>query len=65
MNIEEIEDAVLMLSPEDLARFSMWFDDLMAEQWDKRIEADIKAGKLTAAGKRADNDFEAGRCTEF
>jgi hypothetical protein len=63
MNIEELEAAVAHLPPSDLARFSQWFEEFMAEQWDRRIESDILAGRLEAAGKRADEDFEAGRCT--
>jgi hypothetical protein len=35
----------------------------LAEQWDERIEADILAGRLDAVGRRADEEFEAGRCT--
>jgi hypothetical protein len=34
----------------------------LADAWDRRIEADIKAGRLDEAGRRADADFEAGRC---
>jgi len=40
-----------------------WFEEFAAEQWDRQIEADIAAGRLNAVGKRADEDFEAGRCT--
>ena len=29
----------------------------MADQWDHQIEADILAGRLDAAGKRADEDL--------
>lgn len=65
MTIEELESAVLKLAPGDLSRFSEWFEEFMAEQWDRRIEGDIKAGKFIAAGKRADSDFEAGRCSEL
>lgn len=63
MNIEELEAAVAHLPPSDLARFSQWFEELMAEQWDRKIESDILTGRLDAAGKRADEDFEAGICT--
>lgn len=35
----------------------------MADQWDRKIESDILEGRLDAAGKRADEDYEAGRCT--
>ncbi len=63
MNIEELEAAVAHLAPSDLTRFSQWFEEFMADQWDRKIESDILAGRLDAAGKRADQDFEAGRCT--
>jgi hypothetical protein len=63
MSVEDLESAILRLSSEELARFSAWFEQFMADQWDRQIEEDIKAGRLNAAGKRADEDFEAGRCT--
>jgi hypothetical protein len=63
MSIEELQSAVAQLAAEELDRFSRWFEEFLAEQWDRRIEADILAGRLDAAGRRADEDFEAGRCT--
>jgi hypothetical protein len=63
MSVEELESAVTRLSPIELARFSDWFENFIADQWDRQIEADIAAGKLDAAGRKADEDFEAGRCT--
>jgi hypothetical protein len=63
MSVEELQSAVERLSPEEMARFSEWFEDFVADQWDRQIEADIRAGRLDAAGKEADEDFEAGRCT--
>jgi hypothetical protein len=63
MSVEDLETVVSSLSPEELARFSEWFGEFLADQWDRQIEADILAGRLDAAAKRADEDFEAGRCT--
>jgi hypothetical protein len=63
MSVEELQSVVLSLSAEELARFSEWFEKFLALQWDRRIEADILAGRLDAAGQRADDDFDAGRCT--
>jgi hypothetical protein len=63
MSVEELETVVSSLSPEELARFSEWFGEFLADQWDRQIEADILTGRLDAAAKRADEDFEAGRCT--
>ena len=63
MSIEELQAAVAQLPAEELDRFSQWFEEFLAEQWDRQIEADILAGRLDAAGRRADEDFESGRCT--
>ncbi len=63
MNIDDLQAAVSRLSPEKLVHFSEWFEEFLADQWDRQIEADILAGRLDAARKQADEDFEAGRCT--
>ncbi len=63
MSVEDLESAISRLSAEELARFAAWFEDFLADRWDRQIEADIKAGRLDAAGKRAAEDFKAGRCT--
>jgi hypothetical protein len=63
MSVEELQTAVAQLPAEELDRFSRWFEEFLADQWDRRIEADIRAGRLDAAGRRAEEDFEAGRCT--
>jgi len=62
MSVQEIETAVARLSAEELSRFSQWFEEYVASQWDRQIEADILAGRFDAAGKRAEAEFEAGRC---
>ncbi len=63
MSVEEIELIVSRLAANEFALFSQWFDEFRAQQWDRQIETDIQAGKLDAAGRRADDDFEGGRCT--
>ncbi len=63
MSIKELETYVAQLGHEDLEAFSQWFEEFLADRWDQQIEADIAAGKLDAAGQRADRDFESGRCT--
>jgi len=63
MSIQELEAAVTKLPPEELASFAKWFEEYTAAQWDRQIEADILAGRFDAAGKRAIDDYEAGRCT--
>ncbi|HUT93963.1 MAG TPA: hypothetical protein VMY37_31155 [Thermoguttaceae bacterium] len=62
MSLDELETAVTNLPPEELAAFARWFEEYLADAWDRRIEADIRTGRLDEAGRRADEDFEAGRC---
>ena len=63
MSTQDLQAAVSSLSPDELARFSAWFEEFLADQWDRQIEADILAGRFDAVGKRVDADFQAGRCT--
>jgi hypothetical protein len=63
MSLKELEQAVAGLSRGDLDAFSQWFEEFIADAWDRQIEADAAAGRLDAAAKQADDDFEAGRCT--
>jgi hypothetical protein len=42
----------------------MWFAELDAEAWDRRIEDDVTAGRLDALADEALGDLRAGRCTE-
>ena len=62
MSLHELETAVTQLPAKELTAFARWFEEYLADAWDSRIGADIKAGRLDGAGRRADADFEAGRC---
>lgn len=53
------------LPPEDLASFSTWFEEYLAEQWDQQIEADAEAGRLDHRIEKAKRDHEAGRSRPF
>lgn len=55
--------AVSQLSTHELLQFSEWFEEFLADQWDKKIEADILAGRLDAAGKSADDECLVGRAS--
>jgi len=63
MSVQELEIAVTRLSKNELSIFLQWFQEYVADEWDRQIEADILAGRFEAAGKRALADYEAGRCT--
>jgi hypothetical protein len=63
VSIEQLETAVTQLSSNDLAVFARWFEEYLADEWDRRIESGIRSGRLDEAGRRADAEFEEGRCT--
>ena len=63
MKVEGLRLAVAQLPAREFDEISRWLEELLAAQWDQQIEADIQAGRLDEAGRRADEDFEAGRYT--
>jgi hypothetical protein len=62
VSLQEIEQAVSHLSSDQLALFAKWFEEYLAEKWDREIESDIHAGKLQDAGQKAITDFNNGQC---
>lgn len=51
-SLEGIQSAVAALRDDEHERFSCWFVKSLADQWDRRVEADILAGAWTQpAGK--------------
>lgn len=59
--IHEIEDAVSNLSSEELSRFREWFFEFDARVWDRRLEADVAAGRLNELADEALAEHRAGR----
>jgi hypothetical protein len=62
VSLNELEAAVARLPASELETFARWFDEFIADEWDRRIEKDIREGRLEKAGRRADVDFEVGQC---
>jgi len=63
--VQDIEQAILRLPPQDRALLRAWFAQLDADQWDRQFEADVQAGRLDSLGKQALAEFKAGNCTEL
>ena len=61
MSVQEIESAISKLPPEQLAALGAWFDEYRADEWDRQIEADAKAGRLDSLIAEAQADVAAGR----
>ncbi len=63
--VEEIEQAISKLPPDDLARFRTWFEAFEAARFDEKIERDAKSGRLDRLADEALADYRAGRAREL
>ena len=63
--VEQLENRIQNLSPEELAKFRAWFLEFDARVWDTQIEADLKAGKLSDLIAEALADYKAGKAREL
>jgi hypothetical protein len=63
--IEDIEKAVSSLSPDELAEFRAWFEGFEADQFDRKIERDARAGRLDGLADAAVAEFNEGRARDL
>jgi len=63
--IQNIELEIQKLTPSELANFRKWFHEFDAENWDRQIEEDARAGKLDALADEAIKEFKSGGCKEL
>jgi hypothetical protein len=61
MTLEQIEAAILKLSPDDYQKLLEWFSELDHQRWDKQLEKDVADGKLEDLAQEAIADFQSGR----
>ena len=62
--LEEIEQRIRKLSPDELSRFRAWFIEFDHLLWDRQIEADSNAGKLDMLAAEALAEYKAGKARE-
>ena len=60
MTIQEIEQAITELDPDELARLREWFDEYYAKIWDEQIEQDATSGRLDKLIAEVDEEYNAG-----
>ncbi len=63
--VDEIEQAIRGLKPQDLAALRDWFAAFDAEVWDRQLEQDVAAGRLDRFAEEALRDLSEGRCTDL
>ncbi len=59
--LEKIEQEIAALDPGDVAKLAAWFAEFHADLWDRRIEADAKAGRLDKFVEAAKAELAAGK----
>lgn len=62
--VQELEEAVRRLSPEDKETFRAWYAEYDADDWDRQFEADVASGNLNWLAEEARNERQTGRCTD-
>ena len=60
LTVEQIENAILELGPNEMGELLEWFLNLDYQRWDVQLEKDIAEGKLDALAAEAIADFESG-----
>jgi hypothetical protein len=63
--LEQIEQEVQGLSPNELADFRKWFTSYDSALWDQQLERDVKAGKLDGLRDEATAEHASIRTREL
>ena len=63
--VEEIKAAIGHLSPEEQARLADWVVERFEKDWDRRIAADVEAGRLDSLLEEVDRDAKAGELRDM
>jgi len=63
--VQEIEQAIQNLGPQDVAVLRDWFAAFDAELWDRQLEQDVAAARLNWLAEEALRDLSEGRCTDL
>ena len=63
--VEEIEQAVERLTPQDFDRLASWIDARRHESWTRRMAKDANAGKLDFLFEEAETERIAGQLHDW
>jgi hypothetical protein len=63
--VEQLQQRISNLPPQEFAKLRAWFVEFEARVWDHQIEADVKAGKLDGLISEALADYKAGKAREL
>ena len=63
--VEKLENEVQKLSHTQLAAFREWFREYDADEWDRQIEEDVRAGRMDKLAEEALAEYKAGATKEL
>ena len=63
--VEEIEDAISRLSPEEYQSLAAWFLEREQSKWDQQMDRDSSSGKLDFLFEEADEEGRQGLLREW
>lgn len=63
--LEQIENEIEALSPQELLQLRDWLAEHAPDLWDRQFESDVAAGKLDHLAQQALDDYFAGRTNEL
>ncbi|QDS89516.1 hypothetical protein EC9_37160 [Rosistilla ulvae] len=63
MSLQELENTIAKLPPDEFAKFREWFWEFDSAQFDKRIETDANDGRLDSLADAALRDRANGKST--
>jgi hypothetical protein len=64
-SLEEIEQAIEKLPPEEFLRIARWIREREQRQWDERLDRDSSSGKLDFLFEEAEAESKAGGLREW
>ena len=61
MSVQEIENAIAQLPPQDVEKLAVWLADYRNREWDEQIDRDLDEGRLDGFLADAEAEYQAGR----
>lgn len=59
MSVKDIEPAIAQLPRPELAKLTAWFEEFLAQAWDKQLGEDMQAGRLDALLQQIEREFQS------
>ena len=61
MSVQEIENAITQLPPQDVEKLAVWLADYRNREWDEQIGRDLDDGRLDSFLAAAEAEYQAGK----